>query len=143
MKAETSSQNSYTSKKLTAGTTYKYKVRAYIKVNGKIVYGKYSSIFTTGTSAKKVSISAKLSKKNATISWKKVTGASGYEIYMSTSKNGTYDLVGTVTKGSKESYVKKNLAKGQTYYFKVKVYRTINKVKIYSDYSSVKSVKVK
>jgi hypothetical protein len=143
IKVGTSNQNSYTSKKLSAGTSYKYKVRAFIKVKGKTIYGNYSDILKTGTCTTKPSISAKLSKKNATISWKKVSGASGYEVYMSTSKNGNYEKVGTLTKSSKVSFTKKNLEKGKTYYFKVVSYSTVNKVKIYSDYSSIKSVKVK
>jgi hypothetical protein len=72
-----------------------------------------------------------------------VKGASGYEVYMSTSKNGDYEQIGTTTKNSKVTFTKKKLTKKQTYYFKVRTYIIINKVKVFSDYSSVKSVKVK
>ena len=33
--------------------------------------------------------------------------------------------------------------KGKTYYFKVRAYRTVDGKNIYSDYSTVKSIKVK
>jgi fibronectin type 3 domain-containing protein len=143
VKLDSVNHNSYTSKKLTAGATYKYKVRAFINVNGKTVYGSYSDVYKASTCTKKPSISAKVSKTNATISWKAVKGASGYEVYMSTSKNGDYEQIGTTTKNSKVTFTKKKLTKKQTYYFKVRTYIIINKVKVFSDYSSVKSVKVK
>lgn len=41
---KSASKVSYTTKKLTAGKKYYYKVRAYKTVNGKKVYGSYSSV---------------------------------------------------------------------------------------------------
>ena len=38
--------NTFTDKKVKAGKTYKYKVRAYAKVNGKNIYSKFSSVHT-------------------------------------------------------------------------------------------------
>lgn len=142
VKIGSTTKNGYNSKKLSQATTYTYKVRAYAKVNGKTIYGSYSNVFKTGTCTANPTIKVKLSKKNATISWKQVKGAAGYEIYMSTSKNGTYSKIGTTTKGNKISFTKKNLKKG-TYYFKVNSYIKVGKIKIYSGYSSVKSIKVK
>lgn len=75
------------------------------------------------------------------LSWNKVTGASGYEVLRSTSKNGTYKSVKTITSGSTVSYTDKSLATGTTYYYKVRAYRTVDKKKVYSSYSSVVSAK--
>ena len=59
---------------------------------------------------------------------------------MSTSKSGTYNSIGTTTN---KSFTKGNLTKGKTYYFKVRAYRIVDGQKIYSLYSSVKSIKCK
>lgn len=75
------------------------------------------------------------------LSWNKVTGASGYEVLRATSKTGTYKSVKTITSGSTVSYTDKSLATGTTYYYKVRAYRTVDKKKVYSSYSSVVSAK--
>lgn len=75
------------------------------------------------------------------LSWNKVTGSSGYEVLRATSKTGTYKLVKTITSGSTVSYTDKSLATGTTYYYKVRAYRTVDKKKVYSSYSSIASAK--
>lgn len=82
------------------------------------------------------------SKKKVKISWKKKS-VSGYEVYMSTSKKGTYEKAGTVKKGKTTSYTKSGLKSKKTYYFKVRSYVTVGGYKFYSKYSSVKSGKAK
>ena len=93
----------------------------------------------------KVSIKgAKNSGKSAvTVSWKKVSGATGYEIYRSTRKSSGYKKVKTISKGSTLSYKNTKLKKGKTYYYKVRAYKKVNGKKVYGSYSSVKSVKVR
>ena len=75
------------------------------------------------------------------LSWNKVKGASGYEVLRATSKTGTYKLVKTITSGSTVSYTDTKLATGKTYYYKVRAYRTADKKKVYSSYSSVVAAK--
>ena len=75
------------------------------------------------------------------LSWNKVKGASGYEVLRATSKNGAYKSVKTITSGSTVSYTDKSLATGTTYYYKVRAYRTVDKKKVYSSYSSIASAK--
>ena len=134
----------YKNTNLTTGKTYYYKVKAYRTVNGKKVYGKYSSIVSGTPSLSKPSVSLSSSTtKKVNVKWKKVLGASGYEIYRATSKGGSYSKVKTITKGSTTSYANSNLSSKKTYYYKVKAYRIVNNKKVYSSYSSVKYVKVK
>lgn len=83
------------------------------------------------------------SKKTATVSWKKVKGATGYVVYRSTKKNGKYKAVKTITKGSTTKYVNKKLKKKKTYYYKVRAVKKSGNKKIYSAYSKVVSVKIK
>lgn len=144
VKVATTKGASYTVKKLKAGKTYKFKVRAYKEVSGKKYYGSYSDVksLTTKTSTPKISKLSTKSKK-ATIQWNKISGATGYEIYMSTSKNGKYSKITTVKKGTTVKYTKTKLTKNKTYYFKVRAYKTINKKNIYSSYSDAKAIKVK
>ena len=135
---------SYTIKKLKAGNTYKYRVRAYIELSGTQYFGEYSTSIKTGTKTKTPSISKLTTKsKKATIKWKKVSGASGYEIYMATNKKGKYSRIKTVTKASTTSYTKSKLKKNKKYYFKIRTYKTVDGKKIYSSYSSIKSIKIK
>lgn len=130
----------YTVSKLKAGTNYKYAVKAYTTV-GKAVYWSDSfAQLSTTTKPATPTIKIATGKKQATVSWNKITGATGYVVYYSTSKNGTYKKLATV-KGA--SYTAKKLTTGKTYYFKVAAYKTVGKANIYSSYSSVKSVKVK
>ena len=69
------------------------------------------------------------------LTWKKVNGASGYEIYRATSKNGKYKKIATVKKNSaKTTYKDRKLAKNKKYYYKVRAYKTVNKYKTYSKF---------
>lgn len=89
--------------------------------------------------------SVKLKKtgtKKITVSWKKTSSATGYEIYRATSKNGKYQKIATV-KG-KVSYTDiKGLKNGKSYYYKIRAYKTVNGSKKYTTYSSIKSLKLK
>ena len=114
-----------------------------VKITGK---GKYTGTIKKSFNIipKKVSLSSvKTASKAATITWKKDASVQGYEVYMATSKKGTYTRLTRVVKNSTVSYKKTGLTKGKTYYFKVRAYKTVNEVKYNGAYSSIKSVKVK
>ncbi|MBQ8198020.1 MAG: Ig-like domain-containing protein [Lachnospiraceae bacterium] len=118
---------------------YYYKVRAYKTISGKKVYGPFSSVKTLGP-AKPAGVKAQAkSGKKIKITWKKVTGASGYEIYRATSQKGRYKKVKTVKGAGGRSFINKSLKKGKIYYYKVRAYKTVGGKKIYGPYSSVVS----
>ena len=144
IKVKTTSSNQYKVTNLKTATTYQFKVRAYKTVSGKNYYSSYSSVvkLTTKTTTPKIS-KVTAGKKKATVKWGKVTGATGYEIYMSTNKSKNYSRIKTITNGKTIKYTKTKLKKGKKYYFKIRTYRTVNGKKIYSSYSSVKYAKVK
>ncbi len=130
----------YKNYKLTTGKTYYYKI---------IAYGNYSqcnSGYSNITSAKPAPLepkSLKLKKKSKTsikVSWKKVSGASGYVVYRATSKKGKYKRVATT---KKTSLTNKGLKKKKTYYYKVRAYKTVKGKKYYGSYSTVKKLKLK
>ncbi len=136
-----SSKTSYTISGLKAGTTYNYKVRFYVVKNGRTCYSGFSKTMKVSTKPATPKITLKSKKaKQATISWKKVTGASGYQIYRSTKKNSGYKKIASTTK---LTYTNTKLTSKKRYYYKVRAYRTVNGVKIYSSYSTVKYVTIK
>ncbi len=136
------SKNYYTDAKRTTGTTYYYKVRAYRTVNKANKYGAYSAIVY----AKALPATPVLTAKNAgsrkiKLSWKKISGAHGYEIYRATSKNGKYALAKRVTSGSTLSFTNTRLTRGKTYYYKIRAYRTVKRSRKYGAFSTVKYAK--
>lgn len=134
---------SYTNTGLTTGKTYYYKVRAYTTINGSKVYGSYSSVVSAKPSLSKPSLYLSAGSKKAYIKWSKISGASGYEIYRASSKNGYYSKIKTITSGKTTSYTNSKLTRKKTYYYKVRAYRYVSGKKVYSSYSSIKYVKVK
>lgn len=89
---------------------------------------------------KKVSdVRAKRSGSRNRISWSKVSGASGYSIYRSTSRNGYYrkmDMTGSGKRWIRDSSV----TSGVTYYYSVRAYKMINGKPRYGKYSRVSVV---
>ena len=139
-----STTNSFTVKNLKAGSNYKYAVRAYGLVGKVRVHGPISSTknMMTKTAATKVTVTSN-AKKKAVVTWNKVTGADGYEVYMSTRKDSGYSKISTVSKNISK-YTKTGLTSKKTYYFKVRSYKKNSSgSKVYSAYSSVKTVVVK
>ena len=51
------------------------------------------------------------------VSWKKVSGAKGYQVYNASSKSGTYKKVKEFTSGSSVSFTHSGLTPGKTYYY--------------------------
>lgn len=93
---------------------------------------------------KKVKVKVKVKKKSTkfNISWKKASGAVGYEITYGKTKKKHTAL--TTTKKLKTSYTdeEKEFKKGKTYYFHVRSYTKVNGKKVYSKYKT-KAVKIK
>lgn len=107
-----------------AGTTYRYAVRPCYGTTLGCFYttGKYMRRLLTPT----VTVSNTASGQK--ISWKKVTGATGYYVYMRTSSTGSWKKIKTITKSSTLSYTYTSVTSGKSYYYTVKAY--------YSSYTS-------
>lgn len=87
----------------------------------------------------KVTAKAK-TDKTVVLSWKKVKGATGYLVYRSTKKNGSYQRIAVLKKGTKCTYTdKKGLKKGMKYHYRIV---TVKK-KTYSPAKTTKAVKIK
>ena len=81
-----------------------------------------------------------------TVKWKKGKKAqvTGYQVMVATNKKFTKNVKKTFVKGySKTSCKITKLKAKKTYYAKVRTYKTVKGVKIYSDWSKIKQVKTK
>ena len=90
--------------------------------------------------------SAKGAKKAVTVKWKKGKKAqvTGYEVLLATDKKFSKNKKTITVKGfAKTSKKITKLKAKKTYYAKVRTYKTVKGVKIYSDWSKVKTVKTK
>ena len=132
---------SFTIKKLASGTTYYCAVQACNTSTNK--WGKVSPVLTTATKPGTPTLTVTAGTKKASLKWNKQTGATGYVVYMATSKTGKYSKIATLKGNSAVSFTKTGLTKGKTYYFKVAAYKTVGSSNLYGSFSAVKAVKVK
>ena len=146
---------SYINTGRTTGKTYYYKVRAYKVIDGKTVYSKYSAV----TSAYARPNKAKINKvylprdEQVKVTWNKVSGATGYQVYRKRVDKSTWKLFRSVS--SKYTSVTDSLLgnatkpwgpNGNTLYdyedlnytweYKVRAYRTVNGKKVYGLFSA-------
>jgi len=129
-------QTSYIDQPLTMGSTYYYKIFAYKTVSGANSYG-YSSNTVSAKPLPLAPASPKAvssSYNSIKISWAAVTGAAGYAIYRSNSSTGTYTKLVTL---KTTSYINLALTTGQTYYYKIQAYRTMNGKNTYGPSSNI------
>ena len=76
------------------------------------------------------------------LSWDRNGYATGYEVRYANNSSMTGFKTKTLTKNSLNSTVIGSLPKGQTWYFYVRSYKTVNGVKYYSGQSKTRSVKI-
>lgn len=89
--------------------------------------------------------SAKNAKgKKLVVKWKKNTAGNGYQIQYSTSKKfAKGNKTETISKNKTTSYTIKKLKKKKTYYVRIRTYKKVSGKTYYSEWSSVKKVKIK
>ncbi len=134
----TSKTNSFTVKKLKAGTGYTYKVRA---VTDKVFVGLFSKELAVGTKPKKATVSkASISSGVVSVTYKKLS-CTGYEVQIATDSKFK-DVKATLKADDVKTLTQKseNLGKG-TYYVRVRAYFTFGGKTQYGSWSKVKTVK--
>lgn len=117
-------------------TKYYYKIRAYRTVNQAKVTGTSAGPKAGQTKTKSVSNVKTIAapKGKLMVYWTKNSGATGYQVYRATSKNGTYKRVGS----TKNTQLKVACTPGKTYYFKVRHYvKSADGKTSYGSFSSV------
>lgn len=137
----TTKSTSYKFNNLSDGKKYYFKVVPCTKVNDSYYADdsyKTGNIYTL----KKISTpTIKKSGSKVKVSWKNISGESGYQISQSTSKSKTKIVATYKTTSGKSKILKAK--KGKTYYYKVRAFKTVNGKKIYGPWSSVKAYKLK
>ena len=136
-KLTTTTGTSVTNSKINAGETYYYKVKAIGSVSA--ANGAYSEPVGRTCDLARPEVTVKLnSNGKPVVSWKAVSGAVKYEVWRSTSKNGTYTRITTTTK---TSITNTKTEAGVTYYYKVKAIAKSSTAN--SAYSAVVSIEAK
>ncbi len=130
----------YVDTDLMTGTTYSYKVRTLNSNGTPSAYSKVASRKVVPTTPK---ISLRTTSKKVTVIVSEVAGVDGYEIYRATSKYGKYTKIGELTGLEDALELLNSTKKGKYYYYKVRCYTLVEGVKVYSSYSTTKSIKSK
>ncbi|MBQ7296603.1 MAG: fibronectin type III domain-containing protein [Clostridia bacterium] len=130
----------YTVKSLKAGTTYSFRVRAYRTVSDVKKYGTASSTLKYTAGVGKVA-NVKISDSDynsATLSWSKMSGVTGYQVYKydySNKSKGWYK-VKTISSASTVKYTYGKLVTGTKYAFKVRAYYKTSSKTYYGSFCS-------
>jgi uncharacterized protein YjdB len=129
---------------VTAGKRYYYKVKA---ANSWWEDELYQNPYSTPCTIYVLSTPAnasirKASSASAEITWSKVGGATGYEIYYYNTGEKKYKLLKTVNGNAVTSYKRTGLKSGQTYQYKIRAFRTISGKNYYSLFSKVLKIKM-
>lgn len=128
-----SGDTSFTVTGLTSGRKYYFKVRAYNKQTDE--YSEYSGeAYAKPFPAKVSGVKVKSTDAGLKISWGNVSGASGYAVYRSASKNGVYERIG---ESSVTNYTCNELTESGEYYYRIRAFVTAGGTDTYGAYSEV------
>lgn len=113
-----SSTTSYVDKKVSAGKTYDYAVKAY---DGKTVSGRYPFVKITRLTVPALK-TVKSGKDGITVTWSKVTNADGYYVYRKTA-NSSWVCVEKVEGVATLKFTDTSVEKGKTYIYTVRAFK--------------------
>ncbi|MCI9122839.1 MAG: fibronectin type III domain-containing protein [Eubacterium sp.] len=142
---KSTTKNSISLTGLKGGTTYKYKVRSFIRnEDGTRSYGAFSSLVSATTKLKTPTVKIVSKKKGqAKLSWSKVSGATGYEIYYKKSSKAKYRKLKTINKANTRICTVKGMKSGDRAYFRVRAFKKSGSKKIYSALNPLKVITIK
>ena len=135
--ANGANRTSWTDKKVKAGASYTYTVRAFMYYkNKKILSSNWETQSVTGTAelpAPELKSAVVNLGSSVTVTWGAVEGADGYRLYRRT-ENSNWGRVAT---GNALTYTDKKVSLGTTYYYTVRAYRTVGSAKRLGAYDEV------
>lgn len=148
-KTISSNTNSVTVSKLSAATTYKFRVRSYKTVGKTKYYGAYSATLSTPTSPSKVKVKSSTIYRHHdsmkySIKWTRVKNVSGYQIqvygYDYNKEQEYWKTIKTVKGAGTTSYTSKwynNGFEGEK--IRIRAYKEVNGTKYYGAWTTPKS----
>lgn len=129
--------------KVTLPKKFSGKVTITVKTAGDANHVAASSKVTiTVPAAAKVNKVKKASGRKAKVTWKKVSGVTGYQIQYATNKKFTKAKTVKVKGAAKTSKTLTKLKKGKTYYVRIRTYKTVSGKNYTSVWSSAKKVTI-
>ena len=129
----------YTDSKVSSGTSYKYKVCAYVLDN--TYQGAFSPLVDISTNPAMLVLKYKAGEEKVRLKWAKVTGATAYDVYMWDEVNGV-TLLQTVKGNTNVSYVVDGLETGGYYEFYAVSRRYYNGKTYYGENSDFVSIEL-
>ncbi len=122
---------SWTHKNLKVNRYYYYKVQAYRMQDGKMIKGTASkAVKAKPVPAATKKVTAKRKSNTISLSWKKVSKASGYYVYRKTSGASKWQKVATVKGQGKVKYTDKKIKKNKAYSYRIYAYKTVKGKKV-------------
>lgn len=131
---------SYKDTKVLVGTKYTYRVRACRKVGSSYIYSAYARAVSATPTLSRPALTLKTTTRRQTISWRRVSGASGYLLYQKTG-NGSFKRIKKLS--SRTTTYTVSTRRGTVYSYKLLPYRVVNKKAIYGPSSAVKRGRAK
>ncbi len=120
-----------------SGTTYYYKMKAYVESASGKKTSAYSRILMVKMNKKTPAIAQVTSTAaGIKLKWTKAANAAGYQISRATDINGKYEVLTNVTGNSTVTFTDKKITLGQTYYYRVRSYRKSKTKAKYSSWSA-------
>ncbi len=116
---------------LTANTKYYFRVRAYAKAGSAYVYGPLTSLTTYTNLAPTASVKVKTTATAATLTWSKVAGAQGYQVYQYVGGKWVRKANSTTN-----SITISGLKGGTNHYFRIRAFRKDGSSYLYGDFTA-------
>jgi len=120
--------SSYSYRKVSNSQFYRVRLRAFTKVNGKNRFTKWVTTYCVPQPQIK---SASISSSKLNVRWNKISGVTGYDIYVSTKRSSGYKRVASVGKNATRATVsqfnKKKFDRKKTYYVYVEAKKKVGK----------------
>ncbi len=129
---------------LTGSSGNWYRISVKIKGKTRNAYISKDYVKVNKSSSKPGKPVLKVARKSAArlrLTWKKISGAAGYQIQRYDSSKKAYTTIKTIKKGTTVSYTNSGLKAGKTYKYRIRAYKIVKGNKVYGAYSTARSVK--
>lgn len=137
-------KTSYTNTRLSAGSSYQYKVSAFTRIDGTARFSSTSQAVTGSAlpdKVNKLTVGGKTTSR-IRLNWQPVAGATGYQIYSYDRTAKKYVKLATIS-AEESTYLYTKLTPSTEYKFKVRAYQKIEKTNYFGAFSSVMKAKTR